>query len=142
MRERLIQFFQCIIAIDAQLKCFINNNLHYEDIKQKEVRSRIVHIHRWLWVSLQNQVSIITFTSWYVAKSDGGMGRSTKLERLAWHVTRKLKIQPHNELEQIICMEGKKRTQKYPQDDAKEDGCMNPLVSTPRFHLNCYSNKL
>ena len=54
---------------------------------------------------------------------------------------KKIKNSTSQRTRQIICMEGKTCTQKYQQGDAKEDGCMNPLVSTPRFHLNCYSNK-
>lgn len=33
---------------------------------------------------------------------------------------------------------GEKHTQKYQQGDAIEDGCTNPLVPIPWFHLNCY----
>lgn len=31
----------------------------------------------------------------------------------------------------------KENTQRYRQDDAREDGCMSSLVPTPRSHWNC-----
>lgn len=65
-----------------------------------------------------------------------------EVRKVVMKFDKKIKNSTNNELEQIICMEGGKSTQKYQQGDAKEDGCMSPLVPTPRSHLNCYSNKL